>query len=82
MSALLRHTLSTAQAVKVEIGGAKHIAPGGTAITLSSARPGDTNSISEPTKIVPVTTSATGLGPKFDYSFAPYAVTVLVISTR
>jgi len=46
------NTLGTAQAVKVEIGGAKHIAPGGTAITLSSAKRDDTNSITEPTKIV------------------------------
>jgi alpha-N-arabinofuranosidase len=54
----------------------------GTAITLSSAQPGDTNSITQPTKIVPVTTKATGLGPQFSYTFAPYSVTVLVISMR
>jgi alpha-N-arabinofuranosidase len=76
------NTAGAAQAVKLELAGAKNIAPQGTAITLSSAQPGDTNSISEPTKIVPVTTKATGLGPQFSYAFAPYSVTVLVISTR
>jgi len=62
--------------------GSLVIAPGGTAITLSSAQPGDTNSITEPTKVVPLTTKATGLGPQFSHNFAPYSVTVLVISTR
>ena len=76
------NTLGTAQEVKIEMSGAKHIAPEGTAITLSSARPDDTNSISQRTKIMPVTTKTTGLGPKFGYSFAPYSVTVLVISSQ
>ena len=76
------NTLGTAQEVKIEMSGAKHIAPEGTAITLSSARPDDTNSISEQTKIMPVTTKTTGLGPKFGYGFAPYSVTVLVISSQ
>jgi alpha-N-arabinofuranosidase len=76
------NTAGTAQSVKLELSGARKIAPEGTAITLSSARPDDTNSITEPTKIAPVTTRATGLGPQFSYSFAPYSVTVLVISTR
>jgi alpha-N-arabinofuranosidase len=76
------NALGAAQAVKIELSGAKRIALEGTAITLSSAQPGDTNSITEPTKIMPVTTKAMGLGPRFGYSFAPYSVTVLVISTR
>jgi alpha-N-arabinofuranosidase len=76
------NTRGTAQGTEIELSGARHIAPEGTAITLSSTQPGDTNSVSEPTKIMPVTTKAMGLGPKFRYSFAPYSVTVLVISTR
>ena len=37
------NTLGAPQTVKVEIGGAMHIASVGKAITLSSAQPGDTN---------------------------------------
>ncbi len=76
------NAISTAQAVKVELNGTKNVAPEGKAITLSSAKPDDTNSITEPTKIVPVIRKATGLGSQFSYTFAPYSVTVLVISTR
>jgi alpha-N-arabinofuranosidase len=31
---------------------------------------------------VPVTSKANGLGKQFSYSFAPYSVTVLVLSTK
>ena len=49
---------------------------------LASAHKEDTNTITEPTRVVPSTTRATGLGKQFSYSFAPYSVTVLVLSTK
>ena len=49
---------------------------------LSSTHKEDTNTIAEPTKVVPVTSKASGLGKQFSYSFVPYAVTVLVLSTQ
>jgi hypothetical protein len=42
---------------------------------LSNNKPGDTE------KAVPVTVSVNGLGRSFDYSFAPFSVTVLQIDT-
>ena len=42
----------------------------------------DSNTIAEPTKVVPVTSKASGLGKQFSYSFAPYSVTVLVLSIK
>jgi hypothetical protein len=33
-------------------------------------------------KVVPVTSKARGLGKQFSYSFVPYSVTVLVLSTK
>ena len=76
------NTVGTAQPVQIAVTGAKSVAQGGTAITLTSAQTTDTNTITAPTKIVPITTKATGLGEKFSYTFAPYSVTVLVIQTR
>jgi alpha-L-arabinofuranosidase len=76
------NTLGNPQTVKIELAGAADVAPEGTLVTLSSANPTDTNSIDEPTKIVPVTTKAAGLGQKFDYTFGPYSVNVLVITTK
>jgi len=72
----------TAQSVQINLQGAAKIAPEGTLVALSSANPRDTNSITEPTKIVPVTSKATGLGNTFTQTFAPYSINVLDIETK
>jgi alpha-N-arabinofuranosidase len=76
------NTAATAQAVRIDITGAPDLASDGTAITLTSASLHDVNSIAEPTKIAPVTSKISGLGSQFNYSFAPYSVTVLVLPAR
>jgi alpha-N-arabinofuranosidase len=58
------------------------VAAEGKAIVLTSANKEDTNTITEPTKVVPVTSKASGLGKQFSYRFAPYSVTVLVLSAK
>jgi alpha-L-arabinofuranosidase len=78
----LVNSVATPQAVRVEIAGVKSVVATGTAITLSSANPTDTNSITEPTKIVPVTTKVSGLGSTFTRELAPYSITVLELSAR
>ena len=42
-----------------------------------TASPDDTNSITEPAKIVPITTSVDGLGSSFTREFPPYSITIL-----
>ncbi len=76
------NAIGTPQAVRVELAGAGKVASEGKAIVLASAKKEDTNTIAEPTKVVPVTSRASGLGKQFSYSFAPYSVTVLVLSTK
>lgn len=76
------NTASVPQPVQIHLHGASTVAPEGTLVTLSSARPDDTNSISEPDKIVPVTTKATGLGNTFTRTFAPFSISVLQIDTH
>ena len=72
----------TAQPVHVTLAGAKSVASTGTAVTLGGADLKDTNSLTEPTKIVPVTKTATGLGTDFTYTFPPYSVTILQMQGR
>jgi alpha-N-arabinofuranosidase len=67
----------TPQPVQVEISGLSVVEAKGQAITLSASSPDDTNSITEPTKIVPVTTNVDGLGANFTRTFPPYSITVL-----
>jgi alpha-N-arabinofuranosidase len=76
------NAIGSAQTVKVDLAGAAKVAAEGKAIVLSSAKKEDTNTITEPTKVMPVTSKASGLGKQFSYSFAPYSVTVLVLSTK
>lgn len=76
------NTIGSAQTVQVDLAGAAKVAAEGKAIVLSSAQKEDTNTIAEPAKVVPVTSKASGLGKQFSYSFAPYSVTVLVLSTK
>ncbi|MFZ6765554.1 alpha-L-arabinofuranosidase C-terminal domain-containing protein [Undibacterium sp. Di26W] len=74
------NAIGTPQMVKVDLAGPIKVAPEGKAIILRSNAPDDTNTIDVPGKIVPVTSAAHGLGSQFNYSFAPYSVTVLVLS--
>ena len=70
-----------AQAVHVNLAGAGTVASRGTATVLKGL-PQDTNSLANPTKVVPVTTTVSGLGQSFDWSLPASSVTVLKLSTR
>jgi len=73
----LVNAAGTAQPVQIDLTGAGAIAPDGTLVTLSAAHPGDTNTIRDPQKIVPVTEKVSGLGNKFTRTLPPYSITVL-----
>jgi alpha-L-arabinofuranosidase len=68
------------QPLHVTLSGVRGIERRGTAVVLTSHSPQDTNTLSEPTKVVPVTVSVGGLGQSFDYSLPPYSATVLRLS--
>jgi alpha-N-arabinofuranosidase len=74
--------LGTPQSVKVEITGIPAVDPEGTAMVLKANSLDDTNSLLEPTKIVPVTESVDGLGTEFTREFPPYSITVLELKTK
>jgi alpha-L-arabinofuranosidase len=71
------NTTSIARNIQLSLQGISSVSPHGTAIVLSSANPSDTNTLSDPTKIVPVTTSVQNVSTSFSYTFAPYSVTIL-----
>jgi alpha-N-arabinofuranosidase len=76
------NTADIAQTVRIEMNGAKKIASEGISVVLTSGSSKDTNTISEPTKIVPVTTKVSGLGDSFTRTFAPLSITILQIETK
>jgi alpha-N-arabinofuranosidase len=67
----------TSQSVHVKISGVNNVESTGEAVVMSASSPDDTNSIQEPTKIVPVTSTVEGLGTDFTRDFPPYSITIL-----
>jgi alpha-N-arabinofuranosidase len=72
---------ASAQVLKIELAGADSIAPTATAITLA-ANPEDTNSLEEPTKIVPKTSTVDDIKPTFSYTVPAHGIVVLTLKPR
>jgi alpha-N-arabinofuranosidase len=75
----LVNAASATQVIHIELTGLDPIAAEGQAEILASTNLEDTNTLSDPTRIVPVTVSVTGIGQQFDYSAAPHSFTVISI---
>jgi alpha-L-arabinofuranosidase len=73
---------ATPQSVHLLLSGVSSVEPRGEAITMSGSGPNDTNSITDPTHIVPVTTKADGLSANFTRIFPPYSISVLEIKAK
>ncbi len=71
------NTQSTPKPVRITLRGVASLASDATAITLSAPGPGDSNSIDNPVRVVPVTTTVPDIKPAFTCTFAPYSITVL-----
>ncbi len=67
---------ATPQTLRIDLNGARSVAPSGTA-TILAADPLATNSMDEPTKVVPVTRPINGVGPSFVQTLEPNSITVL-----
>ncbi|MFF7266370.1 LamG-like jellyroll fold domain-containing protein [Streptomyces sp. NPDC008159] len=70
---------STAQIVNLDLSGAGTLPSTGTATTLTSASPTDTNTINDPDRITPTTTSISGVSAAFARTVPAYSVTVLTL---
>lgn len=76
------NAVGTRQPLRMQIGGASAVEPTGEAVEMKGEGTEDTNSISEPTKIVPVAQKTDGLGRDFTRSFLPYSITVLRLKAK
>jgi alpha-N-arabinofuranosidase len=66
----------TPQTVKIDLPGVRSIRNTATAIVLA-ADPNDTNSIDEPTKVVPRSVRVSGISPSFIHTFPPNSISIL-----
>ncbi|CAM5629286.1 non-reducing end alpha-L-arabinofuranosidase OS=Streptomyces rimosus subsp. rimosus (strain ATCC/ DSM 40260 / JCM 4667 / NRRL 2234) OX=1265868 GN=SRIM_005780 PE=3 SV=1 [Streptomyces rimosus subsp. rimosus] len=71
------NTGGTPRTTSVRIDGIRTIEPSGRAEILSGPGPEATNTLSDPTAVVPRSVPLNGLGTRFTYTFPAYSVTVL-----
>ncbi len=76
------NTSGTSQRINVQINGAKSVRSKGEAVVLAGNALDDTNSITEPNKVVPRNEKVDGLGASFARDFLPYSVTVLKVQSK
>ncbi len=70
---------SMPQTVAIRLNGATHVHSKATVTTLSGKTTQDTNSITEPTRIVPVVSGITNAGAAFTHTLPKYSIQVLDI---
>jgi alpha-N-arabinofuranosidase len=78
----LVNVTSTPQTVQINLDGVKKIAPSGLSVVLKSANLDDSNSITDPVNIVPVSQNIDGLGQVFTQTLPAFSVNVLKIQTQ
>ncbi len=68
---------SMAQPVEIKLNGAAHVRSNAAVTTLSGRTTQETNSIADPTRIVPVKGSMTNAGPAFTHTVPRYSIQVV-----
>jgi alpha-N-arabinofuranosidase len=72
----------TPQKMQIAIRGTANVDPIGQLTVMAASDPNDTNSITEPKKLVPVTSKAEGLGDSFTRDFPAHSISVLEIKSQ
>jgi alpha-N-arabinofuranosidase len=74
--------VDTPRPVRIQISGLNSIEPNGQIVEMKASGMEDTNSITEPTKIVPITKEIDGLSKDFTRTFPPYSISVLKLKGK
>jgi alpha-L-arabinofuranosidase len=75
------NTTAVAQAVEINVKGSTKILPNATLVVIKGDKPEDTNTITDPEKIVPVSSKINGVAPVFTRTLDPYSVTIFQLQT-
>ena len=71
------NTTGRQQPVEINLKGIGKVLPEATMIVIKGDKPEDTNTITEPEKIMPVTLKVKGIAATFTRPLDPYSVTLL-----
>jgi alpha-L-arabinofuranosidase len=74
------NTLGTANTTTINLSGVTGVSPTGTVTSLIAPASTSTNSITDPNAIMPTTSTVSGLGTSFSYTFAGYSITILTFT--
>jgi alpha-N-arabinofuranosidase len=69
------------QPVEINLKGIAKVSPDATLIIVKGDKPEDTNTITDPEKIIPVTSKINGIAPTFTRMLDPYSVSILQLQT-
>jgi alpha-L-arabinofuranosidase len=69
------------QPVEINLKGVAKVSPNATLVVIKGDKPEDTNTITEPEKIIPTTSKISGVASKFTRTFDPYSVSILQLQT-
>jgi alpha-N-arabinofuranosidase len=72
---------ATAETLNIHLKGVAALSPKGSVITLSG-NPEDSNSMAQPEKVLPVTTTVSDVKSEFIYTMPPNSIVVLKLKTR
>jgi len=76
------NTCPADQDTLIELRGSKRVEASAEAVVLTSAKAEDENTLQEPTKVSPKTSTIRGVGPSFRHTFPAYSLTVLRLKLR
>jgi alpha-N-arabinofuranosidase len=72
----------TPRTIHIHVKGGGKVSPTGWSVVLKAGDPQETNSITDPTRIVPVKTAMKRMGNSFSHIFPACSITVLEMKTR
>ncbi len=75
------NTTAKKQSIKINLDGIAKVNPAGTLIVVKGDKPDETNSITEPENIVPVSENISGIKKSFSRKLDPYSVSIIEIKT-
>jgi alpha-N-arabinofuranosidase len=78
----LVNTTGKKQPVEISLNGLANVAPEATLVVVKGDKPEATNTITEPEKIVPVSSKIKGIKPVFTRTLDPYSVSILQLQPR
>ena len=73
---------SIPQPIEISLSGVANVAKTGTLLSLTGTDNAETNTISDPRRIVPVKTTLHNAGPRFSHIVPSYSIQILELGTK